>query len=200
MSPSRYRVRGIFRGTVARVAAPLHMRGVKPDTVTYIAVLLAIVAMLTLILSNSEVLYGMLVFLMGFFDGVDGALARRAGFSSGTGALTDSVLDKVSEFIVLAAIALAHPTTLILGLPVSIWVLVCLTSWLLTSYTRARAESLGAIDLDVGLGARSERLLTLVAFSLLSLMLVGLVVVSFMGIVTVAYRYHHYKGQIDELP
>lgn len=196
MSPSKYRVRGVFRGAVVRVAAPLQRRGVKPNTVTYLTILLAIFAMLTLILFNFEPLYGLLVFLMGFFDGVDGTIARTAGVASDTGALTDSVLDKVSEFIVLAAIALANPTGVILGLPVSIWVLVCLTSWLLTSYTRARAESLGATDLDVGLGARSERLLTLVAFSLLTLILLGLVIVTLMGILTAAYRYHHYKGQI----
>ena len=137
------------------------------------------------------------MFLMGFFDGVDGAMARSAGVASRAGALTDSVLDKVSEFIVLTAIALAHPTSVVLGLPVSIWVLLCLTSWLLTSYTRARAESLGATDLDVGVGARSERLLTLVAFSLLMLLLVGLVIVTLMGILTAAYRYHHYRGQLE---
>lgn len=197
MSPSKYRVRGVFRGAVVRVAAPLQRIGVKPNTVTYLTILLAIVAMLTLILFNFEPLYGLLVFLMGFFDGVDGTIARTAGVASDTGALTDSVLDKVSEFIVLAAIALAHPTGVVLSLPVSIWVLVCLTSWLLTSYTRARAESLGATDLDVGLGARSERLLTLVAFSLLTLILLGLVIVTLMGILTAAYRYHHYKSQIE---
>ncbi|UCH04908.1 MAG: CDP-alcohol phosphatidyltransferase family protein [Candidatus Thorarchaeota archaeon] len=200
MSPSRYRVRGVFRGAVNRVAAPLHSRGVQPNTVTYLTVLLAIVAMLTLVLMNSEPLYGLLVFLMGFFDGVDGAMARSSGIASRTGALTDSVLDKVSEFIVLAAIALAHPTSIVLGLSVSIWVLVCLTSWLLISYTRARAESLGVTDLDVGVGARSERLLTLVVFSLLSLILLGLVIVTLLGILTAAYRYHHYKGQIDGAP
>jgi phosphatidylglycerophosphate synthase len=146
---------------------------------------------------KSEPLYGLLVFLMGFFDGVDGAMARSAGVASRAGALTDSVLDKVSEFIVLAAIALNHPTSVLFGLPVSIWVLVCITGWLLTSYTRARAESLGATDLDVGVGARSERLLTLVAFSLLTQMLLGLIIVTFMGIFTAAYRYYHYRRQID---
>jgi phosphatidylglycerophosphate synthase len=197
MSPSKFRVRGVFRGAVTRVAAPLQRRGVKPNTVTYLTVLLALAAMLTLVLTNSEPLYGLLVFLMGFFDGVDGAMARSAGIASRTGALTDSVLDKVSEFIVLTAIAVAHPTSVILGLPVSIWVLACLTGWLLTSYTRARAESLGATDLDVGVGARSERLLTLVAFSLLALILWGLVIVTLMGILTAAYRYHHYRGQLE---
>ena len=197
MSPSRYRVRSLFRGAVTHVATALHRRGVRPNTITYLTVLLAIVAMLTLVLTNSEPLYGLFVFLMGFFDGVDGAIARNAGIASRTGALTDSVLDKVSESIVLAAIALAHLTDVVLGLSVSIWVLVCLASWLLTSYTRARAESLDVTDLDVGVGARSERLLTLVAFSLLTLLLLGLVIVTLMGILTAAYRYQHYKDQID---
>ena len=67
----------------------------------------------------------------------------------------------------------------------------------MTSYTRARAEGLGVTDLDIGLGGRSERLLTLVIFSLFGLVLWGLVVVTIMGLCTAAYRLHHYKNQIQ---
>ncbi len=66
----------------------------------------------------------------------------------------------------------------------------------MTSYTRARAEGLGVTDLDIGLGGRSERLLTLVIFSLFGLVLWGLVVVTIMGLCTAAYRLFHYKRQI----
>ena len=53
-------------------------------------------------------------------------------------------------------------------------------------------------DLDVGLGARSERLLTLVIFSFLSLVIWGLVVVAVMGLCTAAYRFYHYKRELLE--
>ena len=113
------------------------------------------------------------------------------------GGLTDSVVDKVAETLILAAIALAFPNTILLGLSVSMWALFAVFGWLMTSYTRARAEGLGANDLDIGLGGRSERLLTLVIFSFTGLILWGLIIVTLMGLCTAAYRLFHYKQQIN---
>ncbi len=196
ISPSKFRVRGLFRGLVTRTAKPLADRNVKPDSITYITILMSLLAFLVLSIMNSPMLYGLLVFLVGFLDGVDGVVARESGLTSKAGALTDSFIDKVSEAILLFAIAAAYEATSVLGIPVPLWVLLCITGWLLTSYSRSLAASLGVVDLDVGLGARSERLLTLVIFSLLSLVIWGLVVVTLMGICTAAYRFHHYKGEL----
>ena len=100
--------------------------------------------------------------------------------------------------LILSGIALAFPVTTIFGLSVSLWVLIALFGWLMTSYTRARAQSLGVTDLDIGIGGRSERLLTLVVFSLIGLVLWGLVVVALMGVCTAVYRLYHYKMQIQD--
>lgn len=199
ISPSRFRVRGIFKGVVTRVAQPLINRGVHPNSVTYLMVLMAIIAFLTLTLLHSQLLFGLFVFAVGFLDGVDGVVARNGQKSSRAGGFIDSVLDKVSEATLLLGIGVAYESISILGLSISIWVFLCLTGWLLTSYSRSRAENLGVNDLDVGVGARSERLLTLVVFSLLSLLLWGLVVVTFMGLFTAAYRFYHYKHELEAI-
>ncbi len=196
MCPSKFRVRGIFRGLVYRVARPLQKRNINPDSVTYLSLMIALVSLLALVLFRFEPLFGILVFTVGFLDGVDGAVAKGAGTASQAGALTDSVIDKVSEVIILTAIALAFSNDTVLFLSVPLWVLLCLCGWLLTSYTRSRAESLGVTDLDIGIGARSERLLTLVLFSLVNLLLWGLVVVTLMGLLTAAYRFYHYKREL----
>jgi phosphatidylglycerophosphate synthase len=196
ISPSKFRVRGVFRGMVAAAAMPLVKRNVRPDSITYITLLMALLAFLALSIMNLQPVYGLFVFLVGFLDGVDGILARESNLTSKAGALTDSFMDKVAEAILLFAIGVAFEATSILGVSVPIWVLFCITGWLLTSYSRSRAESLGVTDLDVGLGARSERLLTLVIFSLLNLVIWGLVVVTLMGICTAAYRFHHYKREL----
>ncbi|MFW9932012.1 MAG: hypothetical protein ACFFDR_05080, partial [Candidatus Thorarchaeota archaeon] len=70
--------------------------------------------------------------------------------------------------------------------------------WLLTSYARSRADALGLEDLDIGLGARSERLFILCVFSVLFLIELGLVIVTAVGICTALYRFIHYKNQISE--
>jgi len=158
--------------------------------------LFAFLACISLPLIQSQQVFGILVFITGLLDGVDGAVARLNESSSPSGGLTDSVADKVAEMLILTGIALTFPATVLFGVPVSSWVLIALFGWLMTSYTRARAQSLGVTDLDIGVGGRSERLLTLVIFSILGLILWGLIIVAFMGVCTAAYRLFHYKKQI----
>jgi phosphatidylglycerophosphate synthase len=141
-------------------------------------------------------LYGLLIFITGLLDGVDGAVARMNDSATPAGGLTDSVVDKIAEMLILTSITIAYPNTIFLGLSVSLWVLLAVFGWIMTSYTRARAEALGITDLDIGLGGRSERLLTLVIFSLLGMIFWGLVIVALMGLCTAAYRLFHYKNQI----
>ena len=195
--PSRFRVRRIFKGLVLLIARPLARAGVRPNTVTYFSLLLALIAALSLNLTSSSILFGVVVFLSGLFDGVDGAVAREGNSASDAGAFTDSVIDKVSEVLILGSIAIEYSNTIFLSLNVELWVIIAITGWLLTSYTRSRAESLGVEDLDVGVGGRSERLFTLFIFSVISYLLWGLIVVTIIGIATAGYRIHHYGRQLS---
>jgi len=196
--PSKFRIRGVFRGLVYAIAQPLARAGATPDSITYLSLLFALAAFISLPITQLQVLFAVLVFMTGLFDGVDGAVARLNNSASRSGGLTDSVIDKVAETLILAGIALAFPATTLIGLSISMWALLAVFGWLMTSYTRARAESLGVSDLDVGLGGRSERLLTLVIFSLLGFVTWGLVIVALMGLCTAAYRLYHYKNQIQQ--
>jgi archaetidylinositol phosphate synthase len=197
LSPSKFRLRRIFRRTILRIAKPLASFGVRPDTVTYFTLFLSLCAVLVLKLSQSQLIFGLLVFLVGFFDGVDGAVARLRSQTSQRGAFIDSIVDRVSDVFLLFGVLLTYPTELILGITIPIWTLICTASWLITSYTRSRAESLGAEDLDVGIGGRSERLFTLFVFSIFSFLLWGLFFVTIIGITTAAFRVYHYTGQLS---
>ncbi len=194
--PSRFRVRRVFKGLVWAIARPLARAGARPNTITYLCLLFSLIAALGLKLTGSAIFFGIFVFLSGLFDGVDGAVARERDIASDAGAFTDSVIDKISEVLILSAIAVEYSTTTFFGLPVTWWVIIAITGWMLTSYTRARATSLGVTDLDIGLGGRSERLFTLVVFSILNLLLWGLVIVALMGILTATYRFHYYRNEI----
>lgn len=194
--PSKFRIRGIFRGLVLLIARPVAKAGVRPDSITYVSLLFALFAFISLPLTQLQLLFAILVFITGLLDGVDGAVARLNDSATKAGGLIDSVIDKVAETLILVGVALAFPNTTLLGLSVPMWVLLAVFGWLMTSYTRARAEGLGVSDLDIGIGGRSERLLTLVIFSLVGFVLYGLIVVTIMGICTAAYRLFHYKQQI----
>lgn len=198
--PSKFRVRRIFKGLVLRIAHPLAKAGVRPNTITYVSLLLSFIAALSLSLTGIQLVFGIFVFVSGLFDGVDGAVARERNVASDVGAFTDSVVDKVSEILILGAIAVAYSGIVILGVPVELWVIIAISGWILTSYTRSRAAALGVSDLDIGLGARSERLFILVVFSLLNQLLWGLVFVSIIGILTSGYRFYRYQHELNSHP
>jgi phosphatidylglycerophosphate synthase len=151
---------------------------------------------MSLVVFSSSLAFGCFVFLAGLFDGVDGAVARESGTGSARGAFTDSVVDKISELLILLGVLLRFLSTTFLGLRTEIWVFLSAMGWLLTSYTRARAEGLGVEDLDVGLAGRSERLLILVLFSVFGYVLWGLVVVCLLSLATAGYRAYHYRTQL----
>jgi archaetidylinositol phosphate synthase len=102
----------------------------------------------------SQIFASILLLISGFFDIVDGSVARVMKKSTTKGAFLDSNFDKVSEALIFIGIAIG-------GLSNPILAMIALSTCILVSYLRARAESLG-IDLKgVGIGERAERLLIL---------------------------------------
>jgi CDP-diacylglycerol--glycerol-3-phosphate 3-phosphatidyltransferase len=91
-----------------------------------------------------------------FSDLMDGAVARAAGSSGPWGAFLDSTLDRVGDGAIFASLALwyaggGNSTTLC---AVALFDMV---AGVVTSYAKARAESLG-LTCNVGIAERAERL------------------------------------------
>lgn len=118
-----------------------------------------------LILTSHPFAAGFVVLVAGFFDILDGALARRIRKVTAFGAVLDSTLDRLSEAAVLTAILILYARSAEV-MPV---VLVCLAliGSLLVSYVRARAEGVG-LDCRVGLFTRGERVVVLALGLILS--------------------------------
>jgi len=94
----------------------------------------------------------------GFFDVLDGSLARFRGVQRPFGAFWDSTLDRVSEAVVFGGFLLYYalhqrPPEALLAFG------VCILSFLV-SYARARAEGLG-VDCEVGILPRPGRIVLL---------------------------------------
>lgn len=102
----------------------------------------------------SFVMGGVLLLISGFFDIVDGQVARITGKASKKGAFLDSVFDKIAEVAIFLGILVGNYSEGYL-------VLLAITLSLLVSYTRARAESLGVQLQGIGIGERAERLLVI---------------------------------------
>ena len=108
---------------------------------------------------NGQLSGGILILTAGWFDIVDGAVARVTGRVSSRGAFLDSTFDRVAEVIIFLGI-------LVGGLAPPVLVLIALSLSLLVSYTRAKGDALGIRLSGVGIGERSERLLILAVASL----------------------------------
>lgn len=101
-----------------------------------------------------QVIASIMLLISGFFDIVDGSVARVMKKATTRGAFLDSNLDKVSEALIFIAIAIG-------GLSNPILAMIALSTSILVSYLRARAESLGIELKGIGVGERAERLLIL---------------------------------------
>lgn len=127
---------------------------------------------------------GVFLLLSGFFDIVDGSVARVTKNMSRGGAFLDSVFDKLAEVIIFGGIALGQ-------LADSFWCLVALGLSLLVSYTRARAESLGEKLQGIGIGERAERLLIIAIIGMIpakEAMQWAIIIVSIVAAITLAQR------------
>lgn len=102
----------------------------------------------------SQIFASILLLISGFFDIVDGSVARVMKKSTTKGAFLDSNFDKISEALIFIGIAIG-------GLSNPILAMIALSTSILVSYLRAKAESLGIELKGVGIGERAERLLIL---------------------------------------
>lgn len=110
---------------------------------------------------------GFLILLGGFFDILDGRVARLSHLGSKFGAFYDSTLDRISEIAVYFGIlSLYNDYRLELGDVGMIYlIMLAMAGSLMISYTRARAEALG-LDCRVGLMQRAERVVLIGGVSL----------------------------------
>lgn len=147
-----------FDRLVQRVFPFVRRIRLRPDTLTLAGVGSSATAALALAFDQWFVA-GLLMLLAGFFDVIDGVVARAQGNSSRAGALFDSSMDRVSDLLIFSGIAVsmaAHHDVAGVGL-------VCwaLGASFMTSYVRARAER-DLESLGVGLMERGERQVVLV--------------------------------------
>lgn len=126
-----------------------------------------------------------LLALAGLFDFFDGALARAASQVTPFGAFLDSVVDRYSDLVVLFGIlVLYHRQGDSAGLALT---MLALAATVMVSYTRARAQSIGA-ECNIGLMERPERLIVLIAGLTFNLLTAALVVLAILTNATAIQR------------
>ena len=190
--PSKYRIRRIFKPIIYKIAKGFASAGLTPNQVTILALGLSLLASIT-ISYGFPILYGVLVFITGLLDGVDGALAKITRSASPRGGILDSLSDRYSDFIlILGFLFWGEAANFYFLVPLNLWVIISLAGFIMVSYTRSKGEVYN-LDLDRGVAGRSERLFILFVFSILypldtRLPIYGLIITGILANFTAFYR------------
>jgi len=134
---------------------------------------------------------GVLILAAGWFDVVDGSVARATGRASKRGAFLDSTLDRVAEVAIFAGVLAG-------GLAPPLLVLAALSLSLLVSYTRAKGDALGVTLSGVGIGERSERLLVMAIAAILGYAFWGVALVAVIAGYTFLERAWRAAGELGQ--
>ncbi len=161
---------------------------ITPDALTWAGFLLSVGAAV-LVVTEHIFAAGLVVLVAGFFDMLDGALARYTNRITRFGSVLDSVLDRLSEAVLLLGILVLYAR----GQSVTLILLVglALLGSLLVSYIRARAEALD-VKCEVGLFTRTERVVVLALGLMLNqityALAIALAIITVFSFITVGQR------------
>jgi CDP-diacylglycerol--glycerol-3-phosphate 3-phosphatidyltransferase len=156
------RFRVFWTKVFSPVARLLLRWGVSPDAVTLVGTA-GVCAGALVFFPRGDFLVGVLVCTAFVFsDLVDGHMARLSGSSSRWGAFLDSTLDRFGDAAVFAGLAMYYvrqDEDALAGLAI-----YCLVLGSITSYARARAESLG-MTAKGGIAERADRLVAILVMT-----------------------------------
>ncbi len=161
---------------------------ITPNMLTVFGFLVTLVAA-GLVLTGHLFAAGFVVLAAGFFDTLDGSLARMTNRVTKFGGILDSTLDRLSEASLLLAFLVMYGTN---GPVLGVWITgITLISSMMVSYIRSRAETAG-IDCEVGIFTRPERVVAFAIGLLISrfenALLIVLGIVALFSVITVIQR------------
>jgi CDP-diacylglycerol---glycerol-3-phosphate 3-phosphatidyltransferase len=194
------RFRSFFTHVFTPAARFLLRHGVSPDAVTLVGTV-GVVAGAVVFFPRGQLLIGVLVITAFVFsDLLDGTMARMSGTTSSWGAFLDSTLDRFGDAAIFGGLVLYYMASgdsdLYAGLA-----LYCLVMGSVTSYARARAESLG-MEAKGGIAERADRLVAILLmtglgaiFGVPALIPITLALLAVASTITVVQRILHVRGQ-----
>jgi CDP-diacylglycerol--glycerol-3-phosphate 3-phosphatidyltransferase len=160
------RFRTFWTHVVAPVAHLLIRLGVSPDAVTIVGTAGVVAGSLVFFPSGHLWLGVVVITAFIFSDLIDGYMARTLGRSSMWGSFLDSTLDRFGDaaiFVGLAIWLFEGGNNRLLGY-VALWALVMGS---VTSYARAKAESLG-MTAKGGIAERADRIVAILVLTFFS--------------------------------
>ena len=124
---------------------------------------------------------GVLLLVSGFFDIVDGQVARVTDKTSKKGSYIDSMFDKIAEVAIFFGI-------LVGGYAEPYLVFLAITLSLLVSYARAKSDIINVKLQGIGIGERAERLLVIAIIGIIGFMEYAVIIVVIIAGITLIQR------------
>jgi len=160
------RIRFLFEKFFSKIIKGISSRNISPMLFSFLGLISSFLSAffyINALNSNFYLLLATFFFLLsGFFDAIDGAVARASKKTTLFGAYMDSILDRYVDIIIGISFIIGRLCSFF-------WGLFYIIGALMVSYTRARAESIGINLGGIGFAERGERIIFLLFFSLIAI-------------------------------
>ena len=176
-------LRDSLRPTLEKIGKGFASTGLSPNFWTAVGLAVAFLSAIVyaLDIQNGLIIGGILLLISGFFDMVDGQVARVAGKTSKKGSYLDSMFDKIAEVAIFLGI-------LVGGYAEPYLVMLAITLSLLVSYARAKSDAINVKLQGVGIGERAERLLVIAIIGIIGYMEPAIIIVIIIAGITLIQR------------
>ena len=176
-------LRDSLKPVLQKIGKSFAATGLSPNVFTGVGLALAFIASMLygVGFEYSLLLGGIALLASGFFDIVDGQVARHTNKISKSGGFLDSVFDKIAEVAIFFGILVGNYTDPYL-------VFTAITLSLLVSYARAKADAAGIKMQGLGIGERAERLLVIAIIGMIGFMEIAIIIVIIITAITLCQR------------
>ena len=176
-------LRGILQPILEKIGKAFASTGLSANFWTWVGLVFALASALVygLGIEFGLIIGGILLLVSGFFDMVDGQVARVTGKTSQKGSYLDSMFDKIAEVAIFLGL-------LVGGYAEPYLVMLAITLSLLVSYARAKSDALNIKLQGVGIGERAERLLVIAIIGIIGYMEPAVIIVVIIAGITLVQR------------
>ena len=186
-------LRESLRPALEKVGKGFAATGLSPNFWTVVGLIIALASAVVygMGMEFGLIIGGILLLVSGFFDMVDGQVARVTGKTSKKGEYLDSMFDKISEVAIFLGI-------LVGGYAEPYIVLLAITLSLLVSYARAKSDLINIKLQWIGIVERAERLLVIAIIGIIGFMDYAVVIVVIIAGITLIQRMIYTAKNIKE--
>jgi len=186
-------LRDTLRPTLEKIGKGFASTGLSANFWTFVGLAFALVSAVVygMGIEYGLILGGILLLVSGFFDMVDGQVARATGKTSKKGEYLDSMFDKISEVAIFLGL-------LVGGYAEPYLVLLAITLSLLVSYARSKSDIINIKLQGIGIGERAERLLVIAIVGMIGFMEYAVIIVVIIAGITLIQRMIYTAKNIKE--